>query len=99
MKNKEQAILNDMKIMEMALYYETKGNTSPVLNQEIISKRFVEFKRYITRGSFTIEQLEDRVYKEFGIMTNSNYEAELDFLDSIKELSMLYKERHEKDKK
>ena len=67
MQNKYWAVTNDNRLMEAAMYQETKGMTMPVLNGRTFYDRFSEFKRYIQRGSMTIEQLEERVYGNFGL--------------------------------
>ena len=64
---KYDAIHNDMRLMEMALYETTRGQTHNT-SQELIVKKLSEYKRLIKRGTYTIDQLEDKIYSQFGII-------------------------------
>ena len=66
---KYDAIKNDMRLMEMALYEGTKGQTSKS-TQAAITQKILEYKGLIKRGSYTIDQLEDKIFSQYGILNN-----------------------------
>lgn len=74
---KQSAIQNDMRLMEMALYDLTKGqtkNTTP----EAIYMKISEYKGIIKRGTYKIDQLEDRVFSRYGIVDErASFDTEL----------------------
>ena len=86
---KKQATINDNLIMEVAFYHETKGLTVPTKDFGKVYERFAEFKRYIKNGEFTLEELENKVYSEFGIVTPiSNDIIQVNqFLQALEDLS------------
>jgi hypothetical protein len=94
MNNKQWAIFNDNKIMELALYHETKGMSVKVDTQKVFD-RFMEFKRYIVRGSFTLEQLEESVYSTYGLVPASNPVNQ--FLSELKEMTKLRQGQEQKE--
>jgi len=74
----QEALANDKRLENMAMYYVTKGYTEvpSSINQEDvityqknISNTFKNFKNRISKGSFTIDQLEDRIYAQFGVVS------------------------------
>lgn len=65
---KDEAIMNDQKLSDLALYACTNGLTKVCNDPEAIQNRFTEFKRLVKRGSFTIEQLENSVGERYGIV-------------------------------
>lgn len=67
-KAKAKAIINDSRVAQMATYYETHGLMKQTA-QEDISKRFCILKRIIQRGSFTIDEVEERIYTQFGLVS------------------------------
>jgi hypothetical protein len=74
---KYDAIKNDLRLMEMALYEVTKGQTN-CSNHETVIKKLAEYKGIIKRGTFTIDQLEDRVFSRFGVLDpNTQRDTEL----------------------
>lgn len=64
---KHDAIQNDLRLMEMALYEVTKGQTQHATHEDII-KKVAEYKGIIKRGTYTIDQLEDKIFSRFGII-------------------------------
>jgi hypothetical protein len=104
--NKQWANLNDNRIMEMALYHETDGLTKMLHDGQKVFERFVEFKKYIVRGSFTLEQLEETVYLNKGIMPTENIEenevptpqATTDFLDALASMANTIRKRQDNGK-
>jgi len=82
---KQFAMHNDNRIMEVALYEETKGLTSKTTPQALL-ERFRYLKQLIIRGSMTLAQMEDRTYLKYGV-----------HITPSKHLSVL--ERHIKDVK
>lgn len=97
MQNKHWAIINDNRLMEVAMYQETKGRTMPVLDGRGFCDRFSEFKRYIQRGSMTIEQLEERVYGRFGLFLEGQREVHPPSVDEF--LNALRKIQRDEDVK
>lgn len=85
MNNISRTVLeNDKRILNLATYYESKGNMISVKHPKVIWDRFTEFKMRLKRNSITFEQLEDMVYSKYGIVQNftpindfSNVEKEL----------------------
>jgi len=78
---KEETMLNDQRINDLALYAVTHGLTTICKDPMIVQNKFVEFKRLVKRGSFTIEQLEDHVCIQFGITSAKNQDEEFNFLN------------------
>jgi hypothetical protein len=79
---KQDALLNDQRIIEMSIYQETHGNTRSG-TFEGISKRIKEFKTMIKRKETTLDELEDLVFSRYGIL-NDNSIKDTDLLDNIK---------------
>ena len=65
---KEQAIINDNRLKDIATYDVTKGLMIKCENPDEIVNKFTEFKMLVRRGSFTIDQLEDSVCKRYGVI-------------------------------
>lgn len=89
---KNWAAFHDHMILEAALYHETNGLTTQITDSLSVHNRFVEFKKYILRGSMTLAQLENRVYGCNGIMPDINSPS-FQFLDSLEELTKIEQER------
>jgi len=82
---KQWATYNDNRIIEAALYHESRGKTRKA-DVEKIFERFMEFKNYIRRGSFTLPQLEETVYGMFGLMPTEEDNPVHDFLRSLQDI-------------
>ncbi len=93
---KNWAAFNDHMILEAALYHETNGLTTKVADSLSVHNRFVEFKKYILRGTMTLAQLENRVYGCNGIMPDIN-SPEFQFLDSLEALTKQEIEKRKQD--
>jgi len=82
---KHDAIQNDLRLMEMALYETSKGQTRNTTHSELL-KKISEYKRLIKRESYTIDELEDRVFSRFGITDERSrsdtaiYDATMDIM-------------------
>jgi hypothetical protein len=100
MDKKQWALLNDNRIYEVALYHETQGMCmAKRVNPDKIFERFMEFKRYVMRGSFTLEELEDRVYGQNGVMPSNMEFNESQFIKNLNVLAQKMREQdQEKDK-
>lgn len=68
MNERNIAFANDNRILEMATYWESKGNMVSLQSMEAVFSRFAEFKGLVKRGSFTMEQLEKHVFEKFGLI-------------------------------
>jgi len=64
---KHEAVQNDLRLLEMALYETTKGQTKNT-TQELILSKVLEYKAIIKRGTYTIDQLEDKIFSRYGIV-------------------------------
>ena len=80
MNEKNIALANDSRLLECALYWQSKGNMIP-LDPESVGNRFAEFKGLVRRGSFTMKQLEKRVFGKYGFIDDSN--PGMDILQNI----------------
>jgi len=67
LNEKDVASHNDWRLRDIALYHESRGMTHCV-EAEKVRDRFIEFKGLVKRGSFTIDELEKRVFVEYGIV-------------------------------
>lgn len=67
MHEKPLALRNDDRIMNAAIYHETKGNTEEADETGVLG-RFTEFKHLIKRGSFTVDSLEERTFERYGVV-------------------------------
>lgn len=70
MNIKQTVYKNDQRLIEMTIYHESKGMTRAIKGEEQLSARFTEFKMLIKRGSFTIKELEEKIFSENGIITS-----------------------------
>jgi hypothetical protein len=94
MNSKDMAYWNDKRLMDLATYYESQGLMYPIETQEQLSNRFIDFKRLIKKGSFTIDELEDRVYSKYGIMDTFRKPISLqEMLHQTKEMTQELKKR------
>jgi hypothetical protein len=100
MDSRETAFLNDQRIMELATYHETRGLMRRIMDPQILSERFVEFKGLLRRGSYTMKQLEDKVYKQFGVLGQPTGLSLDDMLEATAEMSRDFdkRERHGEEK-
>ena len=81
-KMKKEAVKNDRLLQDLAVYELTKGLTVALVNIRETLPVFAEYKRLVKRGSFTIEQLEERVLNKYAIITELTDTIEpLDFMD------------------
>ena len=101
MKNSQKiALINDARLRKIAEYQVSRGFTRgftrqvPTTQDKVtkaykeMSDLFTEMKMLVKRGSFTISQLEDKVYKKFGItedqsltFTNLGFSPDSDLSD------------------
>lgn len=81
---KQDAIQNDLRLLEMALYETTKGQTY-CTSQVVIVKKVTEYKRLIKRGTFTVDELEDRIFSRYGIIDERS-KADTEIYDARKEM-------------
>lgn len=92
MLNKNLARHNDNRLLMLANYIESNGTTRVIKDAAVLLYRFAELKRLVKGGEFkTISDLEEDVYKKFGIMEKID-------LKDIEEASKDV-ERYEKRKK
>lgn len=64
---KHDAIQNDQRLMEMALYEVTKGQTQHASYEKLV-KKIAEYKGIIKRGTFSLDELEDKIFSRFGVI-------------------------------
>ena len=88
--HKREAVQNDRRIQELAVYQLTDGLTIPMKNFQDVLPIFAQFKGLIKRGSFTLEQLEDMVMGRLGVVDAPKWYEDIEFLD--KEPEKNYKE-------
>jgi hypothetical protein len=69
---KHDAMKNDSRLLEMAFYQASHGQTQNSSQDKII-KILREFKSIIKRGEATIDSLEDTVFSRFGIVDERSY--------------------------
>jgi len=71
MFNKEMARQNDERILKMANYIKSNGTTRHVKgDMSVMLAKFAELKHLVKSGEFNdIDDLEDSVYSQFGIIT------------------------------
>lgn len=74
--NKNLAIINDQRIFEAATYSKTKGLLVSA-NPSEIYQCFVEFKMRVKNGGMTVDQLEEQVYGNLGILEGKKEATEL----------------------
>jgi len=77
---------NDRKILELANYYESKGNTIQIKHPNIAWNRFTEFKMRIKRGCITIDQLEQFVLGKYGIVNSPTCKHQEELSKEAREL-------------
>jgi uncharacterized protein YktB (UPF0637 family) len=91
---KKLAGSNDQRLMEIAAYHESRGMIRAIESPEKLWGRFAEFKQLVRRGSFTINQLEDRIYSNFGIMSGLTKAEELQkILEETRKMTNEFKKR------
>jgi len=69
---KHDAMKNDSRLLEMAFYQASHGQTQNSSQDKII-KILREFKSIIKKGEATIDSLEDAVFSRFGIVDEGSY--------------------------
>lgn len=99
MFNKEMARQNDERVLKMANYIKSNGTTRHVKgDMSVMLAKFAELKHLVKSGEFdTLDDLEDSVYSQFGIITK-----ELDtndFSDKMEEWMKLELDDETKQKK
>ena len=76
MNLRQTVIENDMRLMDVATYVATKGNTLKLkaLDQDKlmalsdkVQDLFSEYKMRVRKGSFTVSKLEELEYSRYGI--------------------------------
>jgi len=78
---RKKAIDNDRRIQDLVTYELTKGLTV-VLDDTDALPRFAEYKALVKRGSFTLDELEDRVLSKYALVPEKKNEfANIEFLD------------------
>jgi len=66
--NRQQVVDNDNRVYDLASYYMSEGLTKYVKDMNTVQAKFMEFKRLILKGEFTLEELEADVCGKFGIV-------------------------------
>ena len=89
MNAKDLALLNDQRLMHLAFYKESNGMTDKIKDPLALNIRFSEFKKLVKRGSFTLDQLEESVYSDCGVVGADNKPADPEmvlqnFIDMVK---------------
>ena len=64
--------LNDRKIYDLAIYYETRGLSVKAIPEKV-QERFAEFKKRILIGSLTLAKIEMDVFKKYGVTEGAKY--------------------------
>lgn len=70
-----QAKLNDERLSILALYDASHGYIKEDITRDTLQHKFVEFKKLIKRGSFTLKSLEDDIYSRWGIIETPREET------------------------
>ena len=78
---------NDDRLLRIAFYEETKGLTRQLKTQDQILGRFVEFKRLVKRGDFTIQGLEDSVFERQGVIEKRSEDDVSEFLSALQKIA------------
>lgn len=68
-KMRKQALTNDKRLQDLVTYEITKGLTVALEDIALILPKFAEYKSLIKRGSFTIDELEERVLDKYALVT------------------------------
>lgn len=72
MNNKDIARINDERILKLATYAASHGNTKHIKDMEQVFYKFSEFKCLVKSGEFkSLDELEQSIYARYGIMGNS----------------------------
>lgn len=67
METINEVMTNDERIHTLALYYESEGMTKMITDPGLLHRRFAEFKRRILNKGITFRQLEQMVFKKYGV--------------------------------
>ena len=86
MGKRQIAMENDDRLLRIAFYEETKGLTRQLKTQDQIMGRFVEFKRLVKRGDFTIQGLEDSVFERQGVIEKRSEDDVSEFLSALQKI-------------
>jgi hypothetical protein len=80
---KREAVTNDRRLQDLATYEVTKGLTVSLEHPQATLPLFAEYKRLVRQGSFTVDQLEERVLDRYAIVSHKmeNPLADIEFLD------------------
>lgn len=72
MNNRNKALLNDLRLYDLAIYAATVGYTQKATSTSC-ARRFQEFKKLLLKKEFeTFEDLENSLYERFGILGAEN---------------------------
>lgn len=83
------AVQNDKRLQEMAAYSCMKGLTV-TLTQNIVGNimsRFVEYKRLIKQGEFSIDELETMVFAKDGIVPTEMIPESVEVPEMLEEIT------------
>ena len=73
------AILNDQRLIKIAEYEVTKGNTDfNTPTPETLQAKFTEFKQLVLAKSSTLAELETTVFSRYGVLEKPRINAPLD---------------------
>jgi len=89
MSLRNKAVANDNMILATSHYYCSQGYTKPTDGIEYLQKvnaKFMEFKKLILNGEFTMIELENDVYSKYGVVNETPLEA-------LNEMSKSFKKR------
>jgi len=97
MNKKQIASENDTRLLHVALYHETKGMRIKLKDPEHLMNRFSDFKGMVMRGECSLEQLENKVFEQNGIITESESGSVSveKFRSSLEEIYKELKKRNE----
>jgi len=100
MHEKNIAMRNDSRLFDVATYCVSKGLTVPIDVKKIeeVHIKFAEFKRLVKKEGMTIAQIENDVYKKYGIMNTPDENIE-NFLGAVAGLDKALRERDKRDKR
>ena len=72
----QEAISNDNRLLNVARYILSKGSTIDVPggdreHKQLVWDEFTKLKGLVKRGTFTIDELEERIYRQYGIVSGT----------------------------
>ena len=74
MNKKQIASYNDNRLLQIAFYHVTRGMLCAINDPQQVMERFIEFKGLVLRGESTLDQLENKVFGDFGIQNGDDKE-------------------------